>query len=228
MGVKTFFKKNGLPGLLRRLADGQKGYVKVGINSDDAKKAKEVKKDGVDSSSLSLKVIDIATFHEFGTENVPERSFIRSNDAKNKAKYKKMIQNGLVKMLKAEMEPYQVLGLVGEQASADIKAGITEGIKPALKQATIDRKGSSVPLIDTGQLRASITYKVGGTKKSSSESKLGNSVSKAGGKIAKKATRNIKKINKITKSSVRNVKKFAKTTSKSVKKSVKRIRKAIK
>lgn len=227
MGVKTFFKKNGLPGLLRRLADGQKGFVKIGVNSEDAQKQKEVKTDGVESSSLGLKVIDIATFHEFGTKNVPERSFIRSNDAKNKGKYKKMLQNGLVKMLKGEMEPYQVLGLLGEQASSDVKAGITAGIKPDLKPETIERKGSSVPLIDTGQLRASITYKVGGTKKSSSESALSKDVNKLTSKAGKKATKGIKKVQKITKSNIKNVRKFAKTTAKSVKKTTKKIRRAL-
>jgi len=43
-----------------------------------------------------------------------------------------------------------------------IKETITEGRGewPPLKPATIKRKGSSKPLIDTGKLRASITHKI--------------------------------------------------------------------
>lgn len=214
MAVKTFFKKNGLPGLMRRLKDAHKGFVKVGVNSEDAAKNKETQTDGVGSSSLSLKVIDVATFHEFGTKDIPERSFIRSNDRKNKDKYKKMIQNGMIKVLKGELEPFQVLGLVGEQVTSDIKGGITAGLKPDLDPKTIERKGSSKPLIDTGQLLNSITYKVGGAKKSSSESKLGKD-------IGKKADKLTKKIKKISKSS-------AKTASKKYKKVKKSFRKALK
>ena len=40
------------------------------------------------------------------------------------------------------------------------EAKIASNIPPALAPETIERKGSSVALIDTGQLRSSITWQV--------------------------------------------------------------------
>jgi hypothetical protein len=42
-----------------------------------------------------------------------------------------------------------------------VQMRISQGIPPALAQATVDRKKSSVPLVDTGQLRSAITWQVG-------------------------------------------------------------------
>jgi hypothetical protein len=46
------------------------------------------------------------------------------------------------------------------QAAADVQAYMVNGKFAPLKAKTIKRKGSSKPLIDTGQLRQSITYRV--------------------------------------------------------------------
>ncbi|WP_252715295.1 hypothetical protein [Acinetobacter junii] len=55
------------------------------------------------------------------------------------------------------MKIKQILGM---QAAADVQMYMVNGKFAPLKAKTIKRKGSSKPLIDTGQLRQSITYKV--------------------------------------------------------------------
>jgi hypothetical protein len=68
-----------------------------------------------------------------------------------------------------------IVGIVGDKAHAQhgkspysvagwMKARIAEGIPPPLAEATIARKGGgkTTPLINTGQLRNSIGYKVEG------------------------------------------------------------------
>lgn len=50
----------------------------------------------------------------------------------------------------------------GLWAVGEIQQRIADGIPPPNAQSTVDRKGSSTPLIETGQLRASIKHKVSG------------------------------------------------------------------
>jgi hypothetical protein len=161
MSVRTFFKKNELPALMKRLdLEKNKSFVTIGIHEGEG----SVDKKTSDNEDSKLLLIDVANFHEFGTPTVPQRSFIRANDKINYQKYKKMIAEIKDKVIFEKMSMIQGLGLLGEQIRLDIQARIRSGIKPALLTATIRRKGSSVPLIDTGQLVNGITYKVGGTK----------------------------------------------------------------
>ena len=58
------------------------------------------------------------------------------------------------------VEALQAIGLLGEFVASAVKAKIRSNIPPKLKQATIDRKGSSIALIDTGRLINSIQSKL--------------------------------------------------------------------
>ncbi|MDF7681191.1 hypothetical protein PT300_11600 [Enterobacteriaceae bacterium ESL0689] len=49
---------------------------------------------------------------------------------------------------------------MGEKLAGEVKRKIQSGIAPPLDPKTIARKGSSRPLIDTGNLLQSITYEV--------------------------------------------------------------------
>lgn len=111
-----------------------------------------------DDSGLS--VVDVVTFHEFGL-GVPRRSIVadwvdinRSEIDQRVAKYARLIVQGKIK-------PVTALEQLGLWAQSSMQARVSAGISPALAQSTIDRKGSSTPLIDTGQTRSAITYKVG-------------------------------------------------------------------
>ena len=52
----------------------------------------------------------------------------------------------------------QLLNTLGAKAAADVKNTIRQGIPPPNSPETIRRKGSSRPLIDTGQLINAITW----------------------------------------------------------------------
>jgi hypothetical protein len=109
--------------------------------------------------------VQIATVHEFGLpeRGIPERSFIRATVDAGAARYRKLLKQLLEKLVerkgKGEGIP-QALRLLGEQMRADIIARINAGIEPPNAPATIAAKGSSTPLIDTGQLKQSISYEV--------------------------------------------------------------------
>lgn len=101
----------------------------------------------------------IAAVHEFGSEHVPERSFIRST-LTEKDNYAKPLASVTKKVMKGELGAKEALELVGTKAKGDIQQKIAKGVGPALDPKTIKRKGSSKQLIDTGQLRQSIDYEV--------------------------------------------------------------------
>lgn len=104
----------------------------------------------------------IAAVHEFGSpeKGIPERPFLRSTIQANKAKYVQLNRRNLVAVLNGKMTMEQALGQLGVVATGDVQAGIVAGGFAPLKAATIKRKGSSKPLIDTGQLRQSIAWEL--------------------------------------------------------------------
>lgn len=101
-------------------------------------------------------VATIAKYQEYGTINIPARPFFRN--AIN-SKYQAWL-NVYGKSLKNNDNYKLTLSKTGEVARNDIVKSITSINEPPLKQSTIKAKGSSNPLIDTGLLRRSVSYKV--------------------------------------------------------------------
>lgn len=115
-----------------------------------------------------LTVGEIATIHEFGLGNVPERSWLRAWFDENNTK----LREGLLKMMKKAIQESirsgkpisdttrkQVMDKLGLFAVGGIQSRIAAGeIQPPLDPKTVARKGSSIPLMDTGQLRSSISH----------------------------------------------------------------------
>lgn len=150
---------------IRELAKGlaqKDNYAKAGVLGIEpveahGKAPQPNRKDGAISN------IELAMIHEYGAPaaGIPERSFIRAGFEAHRDEYVKMLATGLKKVFEKKMGVTKVLGLIGAKMAADMKNVITtgDGLAP-LKQATIDRKGSSRPLVDTGQLVNSITWAV--------------------------------------------------------------------
>lgn len=105
--------------------------------------------------------VEIGLIHEFGAPDagIPERSFLRSTFDTRMPELKRL-SNTLAKNVYDEGSASDALGLMGAFLSAEVKKTIVNHIPPPLAQATIDRKGSSTPLVDTGQLINSITWVV--------------------------------------------------------------------
>lgn len=109
-------------------------------------------------------MVDLAMVHEYGSpaNNIRARSFIRSTcDAKRK-EHLELIRKLQQKILLGRITVKQALAQLGEVVSKDMVQAINDGIDPELKPATIKRKGSSKPLIDTGRLKGSITHEIRG------------------------------------------------------------------
>jgi hypothetical protein len=105
-------------------------------------------------------IAEVGAFHEFGL-GVPQRSFIRAwadeNDGVNKKRLRKIADAVVSGHISSPRQGLERFGLL---AVGEIQRRMADGIEPALDERTVKQKGSSVPLIDTGQLRSSITHRV--------------------------------------------------------------------
>lgn len=138
---------------------GFKGLVKLAFGFRQASVAVGVTEADGAKSEGALTVLDVANIHEFGLGTAPERSFLRAYFDQNEPRIQKMLIALMEAALKGKYTKEQILEILGQKMVGEIQARISAGIEPPLAQATIDKKGSSTPLIDTGQLRASISYK---------------------------------------------------------------------
>lgn len=105
----------------------------------------------------------VAQWQEFGTLDgrVPERSFIRAYVDENESRIREMQRRMLESVISGKRTEAAALELLGLKLVGEIQARISAGIAPPNAEATVKRKGSATPLIDTGQLRGSITHRVG-------------------------------------------------------------------
>ena len=166
MPVKITTRDNGANALLARAKKmGQVVTLTVGIHESKGDQTKLVPAKGLlaglgKNAPNGVRVIDVANWMEFGTSTVPARSFIRAWFDETQAADRKQIRKVMRAALDGELTQDQALEILGLRFVGSIQERISKGIPPPLAQSTIDRKGSSTPLIDTGQLRSSITHEV--------------------------------------------------------------------
>jgi len=112
--------------------------------------------------------VELAAIHEFGSDDgrIPARSFLRSTYDVNRIEYMTLLRKLTAGIYAGKMPIARALGIMGLKMEADIKrrvmtgAGIMTADGKGLRQSTIDRKGSSRPLIDTGRLIGSVSHVV--------------------------------------------------------------------
>lgn len=115
--------------------------------------------------------IEKAIWNEFGTAGgasgggwggpVPERPFLRNAMRDNRQKYRDGMKASAKKLLLGQTALQTVLRKLGADAQGDVQESITSLSDPPNSPVTIELKGSSKPLIDSGEMRAAVTYKVG-------------------------------------------------------------------
>lgn len=127
---------------------------------DSVVKAGILAKDGSQNHSEGITVFQIGMIHEFGVpeKNIPRRSFIRVPIENNIKEITKLIENNHKLVSENAMSAKVALDRIGIKAQNTIKESFRNNDWKPLKRATVKRKGSSRPLIDTGQLIGSISY----------------------------------------------------------------------
>lgn len=102
----------------------------------------------------------IAAVHNFGVpeKGIPERPFMTQGIAHGRERFNALNRRNIPLVLQGQMTTDQALGQLGAMAVGAIQQEIKNGEFKALKQSTMDEKGSTRPLIDTGQMLQTTTF----------------------------------------------------------------------
>lgn len=110
----------------------------------------------LDSAGADL--VKIAAINELGGGDVPARPFLGNTWKANGSKY----SDAAAKILsKPEDDVEKALAKLGADMVRDVQRTIQSGVSPANSASTLRRKQGSTPLINTGRLLKSISYRVG-------------------------------------------------------------------
>lgn len=108
----------------------------------------------------------IARVHEFGTDTIPQRSFLRSTLAANRTKYIGLSKTAMQHYTDGDWTMKKSLTSVGIEIQADIKKTIMKNVPPPLAEETVKakmRQGLSrarIALYASGKLYNSIHYRI--------------------------------------------------------------------
>lgn len=102
--------------------------------------------------SENFNMASLAAVLEFGNEHIPSRPFLRQTLSENQEKYTALF----VQLFERGMSLDQIYEQIAVVAQSDVQLNIVKGNWVANAPATIKRKKSSKPLIDTGKMRQSI------------------------------------------------------------------------
>ena len=156
-GVKITDTDKGYARLVERMHNiaGSKPSVVVGILEGVA-----------DRETDGVTVLDKGIWNEFGTKNksggwhTPPRSFIRGTVDEKRAEAGQLLAFYVRQIVAVKLDEETALGRFGAWFQGQIQKRIASGIDPDNAESTIARKGSSTPLINTGQLRSAITWAI--------------------------------------------------------------------
>lgn len=110
----------------------------------------------VDSLNISK-----AIWNHYGTSRgIPPRPFLLNAMRRHRAKYLQAMKSAGAQILRGTMDSRTALNRLGIMAQGDVQQEINMTMTPPNAAATIRAKGSSHPLIDTGEMKGKVTWKV--------------------------------------------------------------------
>ena len=165
MGVKWKTTKNEFPKMIASIqALGEKS-IEVGAIEGDHKWLAAIHEYGCE---ITVTPKMRAFLHRQGLHlkstttviKIPERSFLRSSHDAHADEVLKKAERALSLVVAGQMSVQQYLDMVGLNYVSMIKKYIVELDSPPNHPYTVEQKGSSNPLVDTGGLVESISYRV--------------------------------------------------------------------
>lgn len=148
MGLED--RDNGYKATLAALESARRIVVTVGVHEED----------GGASEGNGRTVAEVAEANEFGL-GVPARPSITAWADEQGPDAFRRIREESEAAIKAKVSPAQRVDALAQVFAGEIQSKIAAGVPPPNAPATIARKGSSTPLIDSGQFRSSIRGRVG-------------------------------------------------------------------
>lgn len=137
-------KDLGLQRFIAQLQVAKRAEVVIGLQEGD--------------TNGGQSIAEYGAYNEYGTGDIPERSFMRTSFDENNRRISQDIatQYDLVKQGKKTV--YAAFNWIGERHSTDIKDKIGSNIQPANSPITIARKGSSATLIASGIMQKLVRH----------------------------------------------------------------------
>jgi len=102
---------------------------------------------------------DVCAWMEHGTPTVPERPFISGWMDRHEADMAEVLKEGLIKAIRTVMPLTDALRSAGRFAVAGIKEEMID-TPPPLSITTFQKKGHDQTLVETGQLRDALAYRL--------------------------------------------------------------------
>lgn len=111
---------------------------------------------------LAINMASLALIHERGSaaNNIPARPFMKQTRQRAEGRFARLLRRLYKQVVNGKVNPINGLSKLGVAYEGEMKNTFLVGQFTPNKPATIKRKGSSRPLIDTGHLRQSIISKV--------------------------------------------------------------------
>ena len=113
-------------------------------------------------ASNGASYVDIATWNEYGTRRIPSRPFIRISADTNKQAWAKLAQQCVNDVIDGD-SPRDAAQVIGHRMVEDIREvfGDTSKLK-ANAPSTIKKKGRNEPLVDSGEMRRRVNFRIEG------------------------------------------------------------------
>lgn len=147
MGVVVEERDLGWNDFKKQMKKLSGSYVDIGIFGNE----------GDPSTNLAARAA-VMEYSSSRWKEKTERPFMRKTIDENVKEIGDFIDNGFGKIIEGRSNSLKLLKGIGVQVTGLTKQTITEGKFKPLKPSTIRKKGSSRPLIDTGDMRSSIEY----------------------------------------------------------------------
>jgi hypothetical protein len=103
---------------------------------------------------------EVATWNHYGTSTIPARPFIVGPIDAKQTEIRSLIERLVKGISLGKVGADQALDLLGQKLRDTCVSAINAREFEPNAESTIARKGSSTPLVDTGQLKGSITFEV--------------------------------------------------------------------
>lgn len=97
-------------------------------------------------------IVDVAIYNNFGTRGVPRRAFMELASKSMQPKYNKMMKEALPDINSGKITVEAVLKKAAKMGEDEVRKSIAGGQCAPNAPSTIARKGSSQPLIDSGDM----------------------------------------------------------------------------
>lgn len=151
--IKAKATKNMFLSYETNIKEFRESIIKVGIIE---------KNGGAIHTDRDLTVAQVGAIHEFGVpeNNIPKRSFIREPIINEQKKINGFIKMKFSQVAQNSMTATAALNQIGLFVSGINQKSFVKNNWTPNSPVTVQIKGSSKPLIDTGQLRQSISYSV--------------------------------------------------------------------